>query len=70
MQHLLPIEVLDKKMVAIFREKTPAQKVAMVAAAHRTARMLARAGVRHLHPNWSEGQIQAEVLRRLSHAAG
>ncbi len=70
MQQPLSIEVLDEKMVAILREKTPAQKVAMVAAAHRTARMLARAGVRHLHPEWPERQVQAEVLRRLTHGTG
>ncbi len=60
------IEVLDDEMVAVLRNKTPAQKIAMVAAAHRTARMLARAGVRHLHPDWSEEQIQLEVLRRMT----
>ncbi len=64
------IEVVDEQMAAILREKTPAEKVAMIAAAHRTARMLARAGARHLHPDWSEEQIQKEVLRRMTRAAG
>ncbi len=69
--HIPPcIEVLDDDMVAILRKKTPAQKIAMVAAAHRTARMLARAGVCHLYPDWSEEQIQAEVLRRMTHGTG
>ena len=66
MQQPLHIESLDEQMVAILREKTPAQKVAMIAAAHRTARMLAKAGVRYLHPDWSEEQIQSEILRRMT----
>ena len=64
------IEVLDEQIASILREKTPAQKVAMIADAHRTARILARAGVRHLHPDWTEEQIQREVLRRMARAAG
>jgi len=64
------IEVLDEEMVAILRDKTPSQKIAMVAAAHRTARILAKAGVRHLHPDWSEEQVQVEVLRRMTRGTG
>jgi len=41
-----------------------AEKVAMIAAAHR--RMLAASGIRFQHPEWSEEEIQAEVIRRLS----
>ena len=60
------IEVVDDQMAEILRRKTPAEKVAMIAAAHRAARMLAAAGVRFQHPDWSEQQIQAEALRRVS----
>ncbi len=70
MQQPPHIEILDEPMIAILREKTPAQKVAMIAAAHRTARMLARAGARSLHPDWSKEQIQAEVLRRMTRGTG
>ena len=68
MQQLPHIEVLDAQMVAILRTKTPTQKIAMISAAHRTARMLATAGARYLHPDWTEEQMQAEVLRRMTSA--
>ena len=70
MQKQPHIEVLDEQMVEVLRAKTTVEKVAMIAAAHRTARMLATAGVRHLHPEWSEEKIQAEVLRRMTSGTG
>ena len=63
-------EVLDEQMVAIFRGKSPAEKVAMIAAARRTAKLLAAAGARYQHPDWSEEQVQAEAVRRISSGAG
>ena len=45
--------------------KTPAERIAMIDAANRTARLLARAGIRYQHPDWNERQIEAEVLRRV-----
>ena len=60
------IEVLDPQIIEIFRQKTPVEKVAMISDAHRTARLLTRAGIRYLHPNWSEDQIHAELVRRMT----
>jgi len=60
-----PIEVIDDQMAEIFRRKTPAEKVAMICAANRTARLLAAAGARYLHPDWSEEEIQSEVIKRV-----
>jgi hypothetical protein len=65
-----PIEVIDDQMAEIMRAKSPAEKVAMVSAANRTARLLAAAGTRHLHPDWSEDQIQAEIIRRVCGGTG
>lgn len=59
------IEVIDNDLAEVLRKKTPAERIAMVAAANRTARRLAAAGVRHEHPDWSEAQVHAEVLRRV-----
>lgn len=61
------IEVVDQAMADMMRLKSPAEKVAMVSAAHRTAKKLMAAGIRHSHPDWSEAEIQAEVCRRLLH---
>jgi hypothetical protein len=57
---------MDAAIADVFRTKSPGEKIAMVAAANRTARLLAAAGVRLLHPDWNETQVQAEVIRRVS----
>lgn len=61
----LRIEVIDDQMAEILRAKTPTEKIAMICAANRTARLLAAAGTRYLHPDWDEFQIQAEVIKRV-----
>ena len=60
------IEVLDDALADVLRRKTPAEKIQMIAAAHRTARQLIAAGVRHQHPEWGDAQVEAEVVRRLT----
>jgi hypothetical protein len=59
------IEVIDDDLAAILRQKTPAERVAMITAANRTARLIAAAGVRFQYPDWDENQVHAEVLRRV-----
>lgn len=65
----LRIEVIDRGYAAILAAKSPAERVGMVAEAYRTALILVEAGVRHQHPTWTDLQIQAEVVRRMSHGA-
>ena len=65
----LQVEVIDRQYAAILAAKTPAERVAMVGEAWQTARLLAAAGVRYLHPDWDESQVQAEVSRRMQHGA-
>ena len=59
------IEVIDDDLAEILRQKTPAERIAMTADANDTARILAAAGIRHGHPDWSEQQVQREVARRM-----
>ncbi|MBP86194.1 MAG: hypothetical protein CMJ64_05680 [Planctomycetaceae bacterium] len=59
------IEVLDDAMVEVLRKKTPAERVEMISAAHRTARGLVEGGVRDQYPSWDDEQVEAEVRRRL-----
>jgi hypothetical protein len=63
---VLNIETLDPAMVEVLKAKTPAERIAMVGEANRTARILAEAGARYLHPDWDDAQIQAEVVRRVT----
>ena len=63
------IEVLDEALADVIRRKTPAERIEMMAAAHRTARHLIAGGVRQQHPGWDEQQVEAEVRRRLTRGA-
>jgi hypothetical protein len=58
-------EVIDDNFAQVLRSKTPLQRVQMIGAANRTARILATAGARFQHPEWTDEQIQAEVIRRV-----
>ena len=64
--NLLTIEVIDDQLAEVLRSKTPEQRVEMIAAANRTARVLAAAGFRYQHPDWDEAQVQAKVIRRVT----
>ena len=59
------IEVVDDALVQFLKEKSPAERIAIVADANHTARILAAAGARYLHPTWDKSQILAEVARRI-----
>jgi hypothetical protein len=63
------IEVVDSDLASVLRFKTPAERMEMVFAAHRTARLLAEGGIRHHHPDWSEAQVEREIVRRVSGGA-
>jgi hypothetical protein len=63
------IEVVDDIMVPFLRVKTPAERIAMVGASYRTARMLIAGGLRGAHPDWSEERIAKEVVRRMTRGA-
>jgi hypothetical protein len=59
------IEVIDDQMAAVLRAKTFAERIEMIADANDTARLLAAAGIRHVHPTWTPEQVQLEVARRM-----
>jgi hypothetical protein len=59
------IERLDEAVIDILKGKSAADCIAMTGEAHETAQVLAAAGIRHLHPEWSEDQVRAEVARRM-----
>jgi hypothetical protein len=63
------IEAVDDELAAVLRMKSPADRIRMVGEANDTARILAAAGIRYFHPDWSEDQIGSEVARRMLRAA-
>lgn len=65
LNQLSRIEVIDDDLAAVLRQKTPAERVEMIGAANRTARLLAAAGIRYQHPGWDDEQVQAEIIKRV-----
>jgi len=59
------IEVIDRVYAAILASKTPAERVAMAAKAHRRARMMIRRRVEQLFPEATAEEKQREFLKRL-----
>ncbi len=59
------VEIVDDSLAAVLRAKSPAEKIQMIGAANRTARILAAAGIRFLHPDWTEDQVHDELVRRV-----
>jgi hypothetical protein len=60
-------EVLDDQMAAILRTKTPAERLAMAFEMWSFARQLMRRTTAHLHPDWTDEEIDRHVARRMSH---
>jgi len=60
------IEAVDPVVAAILRAKAPYERVAMMAQAHRTARLLLRAQIMRMNPDWTEDDVRREVARRLA----
>lgn len=65
-QALSHFEVMDDATAEMLRGKTPSEKLAMAFAMNRTARHLIAGGARWKHPDWSEEEIQQEVVRRMT----
>ena len=59
------IEVVDERVAEILRRKTPGERMAMVGAAWRSARIWIECAVRSQHQDWDEDRVAAEVRRRM-----
>lgn len=59
------IEVVDERVAAILRTKTPAERAAMAFEGNDMVRLCVAAGIRSQHPDWSERQVQEELARRV-----
>lgn len=58
------VEVLDEAMVEVLRQKTPAERVAMVFDAEQTLLAMLGANLRASYPNWTDTQVNQEIARR------
>jgi len=65
-----PVERLDPTWLAILREKTPAERIAMALDANRTARLRIAGQLQTDHPDWTPEQVTAEIARRMLRGSG
>jgi hypothetical protein len=64
------IEVVDDAMAEVLRQKTPAERVRMISDANRLMRTVICGYLRTRHPDWDDGHIAEEVIRRMSCGTG
>jgi hypothetical protein len=60
---MLPDEEPSAEQIAILRRMTGEQRLKVAEQLYWSARKLKTAGVRSQHPDWSDGQVKAEVNR-------
>jgi len=58
----------DEEQMRILKAMTPAQRYQIMVDLYNTARELKTAGVRMLHPEWTDEEVEAEVRRIFLHA--
>lgn len=63
------IEVLDDEMAAVLRAKTGAERLRIASDMFASARKMLINSLRSQHPDWTDQQVNAEAVRRLSHGA-
>ncbi len=69
MQQPPHIESLDEQMVAILREKTPAERLRIAHDMWSHARQLMLSVIKAENADWTTEQVQREAARRLFHGA-
>jgi len=62
-------EVLDDRMAAILRGKSPAERLAIGNSLWRFAQNMIRANLQRQRPDWTAESLEREVARRMSHGA-
>jgi hypothetical protein len=59
------MEIIDPAMVAVFRSKTPAERLAIASGMWRSARDIIRNLLRAEHPDWPQELVEKETAKRL-----
>ena len=63
------IEVMDETMAAVFRAKTPAERLRVGFGFWTSAQKMLQTHLATQHPDWDAARVSREVARRLSHEA-
>lgn len=56
--------------IKIFRNMTPAQKVALIERYYRDAKSLKRAALKSLHPDWTDDEVEQTVKKIFLYGTG
>ena len=64
------IEVVDDRVADILRTKTPGERLRMTFDMNRSVRRMLTSVLRGEHPEWADGQITAEIARRMAGGSG
>jgi hypothetical protein len=67
--HNRVFESLDDAMAAVYRNKTPGERLRVAFGLWTSTRILLKGILRAQHPDWDDQRIRAEVARRMSHGA-
>jgi hypothetical protein len=59
----------DDAMAAVYRNKTPGERLRVAFGLWTSTRILLGGILRAQHPDWDDQNIRAEVARRMSHGA-
>lgn len=59
------IELADPEVIESLKQMTPGESLQQALAAHEFGRQLVEAGVRGDHADWSDRQVQIEIVRRM-----
>ncbi len=59
------IEMMDPIMVEVLKRLSPKETLRQALESHELGRRLVESGVRTQYPDWSDKQIQIEILRRM-----
>jgi hypothetical protein len=62
-------EGVDDTTTAIYKSKTPVERLNIAFGLWRSAVIILTSSLRSLHPDWDETRVQNEVARRMSHGA-
>lgn len=60
------IECPDDVMVEVYRQKTPMEKIKIASDMWESAWQQLNATLRAMHPDWDDGAIRKEIIKRLS----
>lgn len=59
------VEYFDPILSGILKRMSVAERIALAEDSNQVARLLMAGGLRYRHPDWSDAQIEAEVMRRM-----